>query len=55
MPARRSAWGDFILRIGIDEFYKLAGVEPSPQLLKQPRTNFFCHWEPAEVKDERRH
>jgi dissimilatory sulfite reductase alpha subunit len=47
--------GDFMLRIGIDEFYKLAGVEPAPQLLAQPRTNFFCHWEPEEVKDERKH
>ncbi len=46
--------GDFILRIGIDEFYRLCGVEPVPQMLAQPRTNFFTHWEPEEVKDERR-
>lgn len=46
--------GDFILRIGIDEFYKLSGVEPAPQLLAQPRTNFFCHWEVEEVTDERK-
>ena len=47
--------GDFILRIGIDEFFRLTGIEASAQLLSQPRTNFFCHWEPEEVKDERQH
>jgi dissimilatory sulfite reductase alpha subunit len=45
--------GDFILRIGIDELFRLSGVEPAPQLLAQPRTNLFCHWEPSELKDER--
>lgn len=46
--------GDFLLRIGIDEFLRLAGVEASPQLIAQPRTNFFYHWEPHELKDERK-
>lgn len=45
--------GDFILRIGIDEFYKLVGIEPSPLMFAQPRTNLFIHWEPEEIKDER--
>lgn len=45
--------GDFLMRIGIHEFYRLAGIEPSPQLFAQPRTNLYYHWEPAEIKDER--
>jgi len=45
--------GDFLLRIGMDEFFRLVGVGPSPQLFAQPRTNLFYHWAPEEVKDER--
>ncbi len=45
--------GDFLLRIGMDEFFRLVGITPSPQLFSQPRTNLFYHWEPEEVKDER--
>ncbi len=46
--------GDFLMRIGMNEFYQLLGITPSPQLLSQPRTNLFYHWEPEEIKDERR-
>jgi sulfite reductase alpha subunit len=45
--------GDFLMRIGINEFYQLLGLTPSPQLLAQPRANLFYHWEPEEIKDER--
>jgi len=45
--------GDFLLRIGMNEFYQLIGIEPSAQLFAQPRTNLFYHWEPPEIKDER--
>lgn len=45
--------GDFLLRIGVNEFFRLVGVPPSPQLFSQPRTNLFYHWEPEEIKDER--
>jgi hypothetical protein len=45
--------GDFLLRIGMNEFFQLAGVPLSPQLFAQPRTNLFYHWEPEEIKDER--
>jgi dissimilatory sulfite reductase alpha subunit len=45
--------GDFLMRIGMAELYKLLGLTPSPQLLAQPRTNLFYHWEPEEIRDER--
>ncbi len=45
--------GDFLMRIGMNEFFRLLGIEPSPQLFTQPRTNLFYHWEPEEIKDER--
>jgi sulfite reductase alpha subunit len=45
--------GDFLLRIGMDEFFRLMGVKPSAQLFAQPRTNLYYHWDPSEVKDER--
>jgi hypothetical protein len=31
----------------------LVGIEPSPFLFAQPRTNLYYHWERAEIKDER--
>lgn len=46
--------GDFLLRIGINEFYQLLGITPSPQMLAQPRANLFYHWEPEEIRDERK-
>lgn len=45
--------GDFIMRIGYDEFISLLGLPTSPRLFAQPRTNFFYHWEPEEIRDER--
>jgi sulfite reductase alpha subunit len=50
---KKERMGDFLLRIGINEFFRLVGVPPSPQLFSQPRTNLFYHWEPEEIKDER--
>ncbi len=47
---KKERMGDFLLRIGIDEFYRLAGITPTAHLVAQPRTNLFCHWEPAEVR-----
>ena len=51
---KKERLGDFLLRIGINEFFRLVGVEPSPLLFAQPRTNLFYHWEPEEIRDERR-
>jgi dissimilatory sulfite reductase alpha subunit len=51
---KKERMGDFLLRIGVNEFFQLVGVPPSPQLFAQPRTNLFYHWEPAEVQDERK-
>jgi sulfite reductase alpha subunit len=51
---KKERLGDFLLRIGINEFFQLVGVPLSPQLFAQPRTNLFYHWEPEEIKDERR-
>ncbi|MBM3891155.1 MAG: hypothetical protein FJ388_18745 [Verrucomicrobia bacterium] len=50
---KKERLGDFLLRIGINEFFQLVGVEPSPLLFKEPRTNLFYHWEPEEIRDER--
>jgi dissimilatory sulfite reductase alpha subunit len=50
---KKERLGDFLLRIGINEFFQMVGVPPSPQLFSQPRTNLFYHWEPCEIKDER--
>ena len=45
--------GDFLLRIGINEFFRLLGAPVSARLFRQPRTNLYYHWEPEEIKDER--
>lgn len=44
--------GDFIVRVGMSEFFRLAGVEPSAHLFSQPRTNLYYHWEPEEVRPQ---
>jgi sulfite reductase alpha subunit len=51
---KKERMGDFLLRIGINEFFRLVGVEASPRLFNQPRTNLYYHWEPEEIKDERK-
>lgn len=50
---KKERMGDFLLRIGMNEFFRLVGVDMSPRLFGQPRTNLYYHWEPDEVKDER--
>jgi len=45
--------GDFLMRIGLQEFFRLAKIEPSAELFSQPRSNLYYHWDPAEIKDER--
>jgi sulfite reductase alpha subunit len=50
---KKERMGDFLLRIGINEFFRLLGIEVSPRLFGQPRTNLYYHWEPEEIKDER--
>ncbi len=49
---KKERMGDFLLRIGMVEFFRLVGVEPSAQLFDRPRTNLYYHWEPEEVKAE---
>jgi sulfite reductase alpha subunit len=51
---KKERMGDFLLRIGINEFFRLVGVEPSARLFGQPRANLYYHWEPEEIKDERK-
>ena len=41
---RKERLGDFLFRIGIDEFSRLVGVEPSPHQMAEPRSNVFFHW-----------
>jgi sulfite reductase alpha subunit len=50
---KKERMGDFLMRLGIPEFFRLVGVEPSPKLFAQPRANLFYHWEPHEVTDAR--
>ncbi len=50
---KKERMGDFLLRIGPNEFFRLIGVPLSPRLFAQPRTNLYYHWEPEEIKDER--
>ncbi len=45
--------GDFLLRIGLSEFLRLAGVPVSARVVSQPRINLYYHWEPEEIRDER--
>ncbi len=49
---KKERMGDFLLRIGMVEFFRLVGVEPSAQLFDRPRTNLYYHWEPEEVNAE---
>jgi sulfite reductase alpha subunit len=49
---KKERLGDFLLRIGINEFFRLAGVPPSPELFAQPRSNLYYHWEAEEVRGE---
>lgn len=45
---RKERLGDFLYRIGIDEFSRLVGVEPSPYQMAEPRSNVFYHWAAGE-------
>jgi sulfite reductase alpha subunit len=47
---KKERMGDFLLRIGMVEFYRLVGVQPSTRLFEHPRTNLYYHWEPEEVR-----
>jgi sulfite reductase alpha subunit len=47
--------GDFLLRIGVNELFKLLDLPASTRLFAQPRTNLYYHWEPEDIKDERTH
>ncbi|MFH0965079.1 MAG: hypothetical protein V2A58_13855 [Planctomycetota bacterium] len=46
---KKERFGDFIYRIGFDRFLELAGVEPGPENISQPRTNLFIHWTREEL------
>ena len=46
--------GDFVLRMGMDQIFEMCGVPPTAQMFSEPRANLYYHWEPEEVKDERR-
>ncbi|MFQ5409711.1 MAG: hypothetical protein ACE5FI_14980, partial [Anaerolineales bacterium] len=46
---RKERLGDFLFRVGMDQFTKWMGIEPSPRQLAEPRSNVFYHWEPAEI------
>lgn len=42
---RKERLGDFILRIGAEEFLKLISVKPSPQIVGEPRFTTHFHYE----------
>lgn len=46
---RKERLGDFLFRVGMDQFTKWMEIEPSPRQLAEPRSNVFYHWEPAEM------
>ena len=46
---RKERLGDFLFRVGMDQFTKWMGIEPSQRQLAEPRSNVFYHWEPAEI------
>ena len=41
---RKERLGDFLFRIGMDEFSRLVGIEASPHQMAEPRSNVFYHW-----------
>ncbi len=50
---KKERMGDFLLRIGMKDFFRMVGVSMSARLIDQPRTNLYYHWDTAEIKDER--
>jgi sulfite reductase alpha subunit len=46
---RKERLGDFLFRVGMDQFTKWMGIEPSPRQLAAPRSNVFFHWEAEEI------
>lgn len=47
---RKERLGDFIYRIGLDEFCRRVGVPATAQQMTAPRVNPFYHWEPSELR-----
>lgn len=45
----RERIGELLDRVGMRMFLKDMGIEPVPQMIKQPRTNPFVFWWPEEV------
>ena len=41
---RKERLGDFLFRIGMDQFSRLVGIEPSAHQMAEPRSNVFYHW-----------
>ena len=46
---RKERLGDFLFRVGLEQFTKWLGIEPSARQMSAPRTNAFYHWEPEEL------
>jgi sulfite reductase alpha subunit len=46
---RKERMGDFLFRVGMDQFIRWVGVEPTPQQMVEPRINVFYHWEAEEL------
>ncbi len=49
---RKERLGDFLFRVGLDQFTKWMGIDPSPRQLAEPRSNVFYHWEAEEVSPD---
>ena len=46
----RERIGELIDRMGMSKFLREVGLEPSPQMVFQPRSNPYYFWQPNEVK-----
>ncbi len=46
---RKERLGDFLFRVGLEQFTKWLGIEPSARQMASPRVNAFYHWEPEEL------
>ena len=45
----RERLGELISRVGMRVFLKAIGLEPAPQMVREPRTNPYYFWWPEEI------
>ena len=45
----RERVGETIMRVGLPTFIKVMGLDPIPQMVKEPRSNPYVFWSEEEV------